>query len=144
MKQLFRKTIVIGILFSLLIIYFIYLSTTITPVLKGFYQSEWVSDNGNSEGKIIQISIWEDGKFMEFITNRLVNQGTFEKMDDVQYYFDGDETDFDIILGKDNSFEIEISKLNSGEPIKLENIDDTPCNFETQWDDLEEYKTYLK
>ncbi|WP_304509281.1 hypothetical protein [Anaerotignum sp.] len=65
-------------------------------------------------------------------------------MDDVQYQFDGDKADFDIILGKNNSFEIEIPKLNSGEPVKLENINDTPYTFGIQWHNLEEYKTYLK
>lgn len=139
-----KKLKMVGALCFLLIIYLIYRTNPIPPTLKGFYQSEWVSDVGGTEGKIIQISIWEDGRFVEFITNRQVNRGTLKKIDDMQYYFDGNEGDFDIILNSDNSFQIKIPRLNNGEPIELKNVDDIPCTFAAQWDDVEEYKAYLK
>ncbi|MDD4844961.1 MAG: hypothetical protein PHU31_11660 [Anaerotignum sp.] len=139
-----KKFVILGVLFILLISYFCFTSTAIQPTLKGFYQSEMISEVGNAEAMIIQISIFEDGKFKEYITNRLVNQGTVRKMNDFLYHFDGDEADFDIILKNDNSFQIEMSRLNNGNPIELENVNRNPCTFGAQWDDVEEYKTYLK
>lgn len=110
-----------------------------TPMLKGFYQSEMIGSN------IVQISIdAEENKFVEYITNHKVNQGTYVLEDDGTYKFDGDELDFSILLNDDNSFEITLPKLNKEEPMLLKNISNIPTSFATEFDDNKEYKKLIK
>lgn len=109
------------------------------PVFKGFYQSEMVN------GETVQLSVFtDDSTFIEFISNRIVNQGTYTKVEEGKYHLDGDTCDFDVELSEDNSFEIIVPKLNDGEVILMKNIDDVPATFGTDWDDIEEYKDMLK
>lgn len=53
--------------------------------LKGFYQSERTTD-----GYVIQISIQpEENSFVQYIDNREVDSGTYEKLDDKEYNLNG-------------------------------------------------------
>ncbi len=142
MSRTIKKTIVI-LLFLLGIVYLFSILIRVPPTLKGFYQSEWISCTGTDESQILQISIWENGGFVEYITNRCVNQGSYEGIGEGKYHFDGDEIDFDIYLRENNSFEIQLAKLNNGNSIQMQNISNIPCTFGTGWTDAEEFKSYL-
>ncbi len=87
------------------------------PLLKGFYQSEMIGSH------IVQMLVREeDNSFVEWINNREVDRGTYEKLDDKSYRIKGNRQNFEITLNDDNSFEIVISKLNDGTPIIMKNI----------------------
>ncbi|MFS0823176.1 hypothetical protein [Bacillus sp. 1P02SD] len=114
-------------------------SSTITPPLKGAYQSEHV------EGYIVQMSFQpEEKRFVEYIDNREVDKGTYEELDNDVYKIHGDIQEFDIKLKKDNSFDLIVKKINEGKPIKLKNIDVTPFYIGTEFDDVDEYKALVE
>lgn len=103
-----------------------------SPKLKGFYQSEMIGYD------IVQISIYDDkNEFIEYISNREVNRGTYTEKEDGSYLFDGDELDFEIQLNSDNSFELSLPKLSGSDAILMKNISDVPVEFD-------EYKALLK
>lgn len=103
-----------------------------SPKLKGFYQSEMIGHD------IVQISIYDDkNEFIEYISNREVNRGTYTEKEDGSYLFDGDELDFEIQLNSDNSFELSLLKLSGSDSILMKNISDVPVEFD-------EYKALLK
>lgn len=113
-------------------------SSNIKPTLKGFYQSE------NVNGYFVQMSIrQDDSSFVEYISNREVDSGTYEKAENNIYRMKGDKQNFEITLNNDNSFEIIIKKLNGGNPIQMKNIDDTPTTFPPIFGDVDKYKTLL-
>ena len=104
------------------------------PVLKGFYQSE-----KDVNGYFIQISIkQDDNSFVEYIDNREVDRGTYEKAENNAYKMKSDKQNFEIKLNDDNSFEVVIKKLNNGNPIQMKNIDDTPTIFPPIFNDVDE------
>ncbi|MBE6053511.1 MAG: hypothetical protein E7212_06290 [Clostridium sartagoforme] len=115
-------------------------TTTDNSSLKGFYQSERTTD-----GYVVQISIQPDeNSFVEYIDNREVNSGTYDELSDKKYKLNGDNQTIEIILDKNNSFEIIIKKINSGNPILLKNIDKVPGYFTTEFDDIDKYKLLLE
>lgn len=111
----------------------------IKPNLKGFYQTE-------INGYHVQMLIREaDNSFTEWIDNRQVDKGNYEKLDENLYRIKGSKQDFEITLNPDNSFEIIVKKLNNGNPILMKNIDtnDVPISFGTKFDDVDEYRSLL-
>ncbi|MBP1926754.1 hypothetical protein J2Z76_002624 [Sedimentibacter acidaminivorans] len=109
------------------------------PLLKGFYQSEMIGSH------IIQRLVREeDNSFVEWINNREVDRGTYEKLDDKSYRINSNRQNFEITLNDDNSFEIVISKLNDGTPFIMKNIttDDIRYGF-GKFEDVDEYKSLL-
>lgn len=110
------------------------------PHLKGPYQSEMIGNH------IIQMLIREkDNSFIEWINNREVDRGTYEKIDTNLYRIKSNRQIFEVTLKDDNSFEIVINKLNDGKPINMKNIstNDTPIRFGDKFDDVDEYKALL-
>lgn len=123
----------------LLMLIMVSCSTTSTPKLKGFYQSEAVA------GEIVQISIYdEESRFDEYISNREVNSGTYTLEKDGSYQFDGNEQDFNIVLKDDNSFELSLPKLDKKQNITMKNISEVLASFGTEFQDVEKYKELLK
>lgn len=109
------------------------------PILKGFYQTE-----KDVNGYFIQISIHQDdNSFVEYIDNIEVDRGTYEKTENNTYIMKSDKQNFEIKLKDDNSFEIVIKKLNNGNPIQMNYIDDIPMTFPQIFNDVDEYKALL-
>ena len=77
------------------------------PLLGGGYQSEHV------EGYVVQMAIQpDDSTFVEYIDNREVDRGIFEKNSDNTYLFKSDKQTFEITLSPEDSFEIIIDQIN--------------------------------
>ena len=113
-------------------------SSDSVPPLGGGYQSESV------QGYIVQMAVQsDDNTFVEYIDNREVDRGVFEKKSDNNYSFKSDRQTFEITLSSDDSFEITIEQINESKPIELKNIDKVPTYFSTEFDDVEEYKELL-
>ena len=110
----------------------------IIPDLKGSYQSE-----REGVGYTLVLTFQQDDSFVEYIDNREVDRGTFEKAENNVYTLKSDKQNFDISVNAENSFEIKISKLNNGKPIQMKNIEDTPIYFSTEFDDVDTYKSLL-
>jgi len=133
-KKLKLIIILIATIFILWILF-----TKKNLLLKGFYQSEMI------EGYFIQMLVREkDNSFVEWIDNREVDRGTYEKLNDKSYRFKSNRQNFEITLNNDNSFEIVVKKLNDGNPIIIKNIktDDVRIGF-GKFEDVEEYKSLL-
>lgn len=103
------------------------------------------------ESEIVLISLYpgedtfEERTFKEHITCRLVNKGTYKKIEEEKYHIDGDRKDFDIVLNKKElSFEVIIPKLNKGEPITLKKVGDIPVSYDIEYGDLQKYQEYLE
>jgi len=110
----------------------------IAPDLKGSYQSE-----REGVGYTLVLTFQQDDSFVEYIDNREVDRGTFEKAENNVYTLKSDKQNFDISVNAENSFEIKISKLNNGKPIQMKNIEDTPIYFSTEFDDVDTYEAFL-
>jgi len=111
----------------------------IIPDLKGSYQSE-----REGVGYTFVLTFQQDdSSFVEYIDNREVDRGTYEKAENNVYTLKSDKQNFDISVNAENSFEIKISKLNNGKPFQLKNIDDTPIYFSTEFDDVDTYEAFL-
>ena len=109
------------------------------PILKGYYQSE-----REGIGHVVAISFQQDhSRFIEYIDNREVDRGTYEKIKDNVYEIKSDKQNLEVTLNAKNSFEIIIKKLNNGKPIQLKNVSDTPVEFPTKFDDVDKYKGFL-
>ncbi|GGM38464.1 hypothetical protein GCM10011351_25710 [Paraliobacillus quinghaiensis] len=114
-------------------------SSNIIPALKGGYQSEIV------DGEFVQMSFQPDNNsFIEYISNREVDKGTFEELKNGLYKITGDMQEFEITLNSDNSFDLIVKGLNQGKPIRMKNIDDIPVYFSTKFNDVDEYKSLLE
>lgn len=127
---------------SLTIVLFIFSSCNNpnSVVLRGSYQSERTSD-----GYIVQFSIYSnENSFVEYIDNREVNKGTFDILEGKKYSLVGDNQNIEINLDKNNSFEITMKKVNDGNPILMKNLGDLPVEFDSRFDDTEEYKYLLE
>nr|WP_304214402.1 hypothetical protein [Fredinandcohnia onubensis] len=110
-----------------------------TPLLKGSYQSEHVN------GYIVQMTFQpEDHSFIVYIDNREVDKGTYEELEDGLYKINGELQEFEITLNGDNTFDLNVKKLNDGKPITLKNVDATPVYIGTEFDDVDEYKSLLE
>jgi hypothetical protein len=108
------------------------------PILKGTYQS-----NIQGNDYVIQMTFQpDDNSYVEYIDNREVDRGTYEKENNV-YNINSDLQNFNITLDTKDSFEIIIDKINKGNPIKLKKIDDTPIYNTTEFNDVEKYKALL-
>lgn len=108
--------------------------------LGGFYQSETPINN-----YFVQLSInKEDHTFIEYINNREVNRGYYEKSFFNDYKMIGNNKTFKISLNKDNSFEVFIDKINGNKAILLNIMSLTPSEFNTEFKDIEEYKDLIK
>jgi len=110
----------------------------IIPDLKGSYQSE-----REGVGFTLVLTFQQDDSFVEYIDNREVDRGTYEKTENNIYKIKSDKQNFEISLNAEDSFEIIISQLNNGKPIQMKNIDDTPTYFSTEFDDVDKYKALL-
>lgn len=109
------------------------------PELKGGYQNDQAED-----GYCVTLSFDPaDGSFMEFIDNRKVDAGTFEKIDAGTYRLTSERQEFEIVLSEDNVFEITLAKVNGGAPLQMTNRDDIPVEFVDQYDDEEKYQALL-
>ena len=124
---------------SLAIILLVGCTSNTPPKLKGFYQTE-----KDVNGYFVQLSIQQDDQsFVEYISNREVNRGTYEIDENGKYLMTGNKQSFEITLNDDNSFDIIVKKLNEGNPIKMINIGGVPVTFPAIFDDEEEYKTLI-
>lgn len=133
MGDIVMKKLTLTIL-SIIIILILWRYSYMQPTLKGFYQSE-------VNGYHIQMLIREDDNtFIEWIDNREVDRGTYEKFENNSYRIKSNKQSFEIILNDNNSFEMIINKLNEGKPINMKNIstDDYMISF-GKWDDVDEY-----
>ncbi|MCY6485461.1 hypothetical protein OW763_14095 [Clostridium aestuarii] len=133
-----KKIIITVLLLAIIVILGVCTSKT-KPIFKGFYQNE-----KDVNGYFVQISIrQDDSSFIEYIDNREVDRGTYEKAENNVYKMKSDKQNFEITLNDDNSFEIFIKKINARDPIQMKNISRTPTTFSTIFDDVDEYKTLL-
>lgn len=131
-----KKTIVIIILLVFFIIAWSY--STNNHILRGFYQTEV---DGYHIQMLFQLA---DQSFIQWIDNRQVDQGSYEKIDTNLYRISSELQNFEISLNRDNSFSLIISQLNSGEPIMMQNI--TPKDHSIsfgEWGDIDKYKSLL-
>lgn len=129
---------------SLILILFISKCSSVDRFsLGGFYQSELI-DNAY----IIQISIsTEEMKFIEYINNRKVDEGSYKVTDDINnrsHQLIGEIYTSNIVLNKPNSFEIVLENLNEGKPIKLNSIGNVPASFSEEFDDVDKYKSLIE
>ncbi|MEH7388493.1 hypothetical protein V7147_24305 [Bacillus sp. JJ1521] len=85
-----------------------------------------------------------DNSLIEYIDNREVDKGTFEKLENGLYKINGDLQEFEITLNNDNSFGLIVKKINDGKPINMKNIDEVPIYISTEFDDVDEYISLLK
>ncbi|MEH7225774.1 hypothetical protein V7112_18335 [Bacillus sp. JJ1566] len=132
---------IVGMLFLpvIMVLLIIGCSSNTTPPLKGGYQSEHV------EGYIVLMTFQPgDHTFVEYIDNREVDKGTYEKVENNVYKLNGEMQEIEITLNSDNSFDLIVKKLNDGKPINLKNVNATPVYFGTEFDDVEEYKSLLE
>lgn len=113
-------------------------SCNTSPTIKGSYQID--EEIG---GYFVQMSILDDGEFIEYINNREVNKGIYQEEGKGKYLMVGDNQEFTIDLNNDNSFYRTIKGINDGESIKMINIDDNPISFSTEFDDEDEYRKLL-
>jgi hypothetical protein len=114
-------------------------TSNIKPEIKGSYQSD-----REGIGYVVQIAFQpDDNSYVEYIDNREVDRGTYEKAENNVYKIKSDKQNFEITLNSKDSFELIIDKLNNGKPIKLKKIDDTPTYFKSKFDDVEKYKALL-
>lgn len=137
-RMIILKKIVITL--SLIINLILVGCTSNTPAtLKGSYQSD-IDNSGYS----VQIAFQpDDNSFVEYISNREVDRGTYEEKQNNIYILKSDKQNFEIALNNENSFEIIIEKLNEKKPIQLKNVDKTPMYFSTDFDDVEKYEELL-
>lgn len=125
-------------LISFLLIFLISGCVSAKLTLNGFYQCT------TTDGYHIQMSFdKKNNSFVEYIDNREVNKGTYEHKDDNTYTLTGDTQSFEITLNDKNYFEMIIKKINNGESIKMDYIDNTPTYFETDFNDIDKYKKLL-
>ena len=109
------------------------------PILKGTYQS-------HSQGLeyVVQMAFQpDDNSFVEYIDNREVDRGTYERSENNTYKIKSATQNFDITLNPDDTFDISIDKINNGNSIQLNKIDDTPTYISTEFNDVEKYKELL-
>ncbi|MEH7380273.1 hypothetical protein V7138_07310 [Bacillus sp. JJ1533] len=134
------KKIVGMFVFSISIVFVLSGCTSnITPTLQGAYQNE------NVDGYIVQMAFQlEEKSFVEYIDNREVDKGSYEKLENDVYKIYGELQEFEIKLNSDNTFDIIVKKLNNGKPFKMKNFDITPVYIGTEFDDVEEFKALLK
>ena len=115
-------------------------TSNVEPLLKGSYQS-----NIEGIGYVILMTFQpDDNSFVEYIDNREVDRGTYQKAENNVYKIKSDTQNFEITLSAEDSFEIIIDKMNNGEPIKLYKVDDTPIYFPTNFNDVDKYKEFIK
>lgn len=85
----------------------------------------------------------QENTFVEYIDNREVDRGIFEKKSDNTYLLKSDKQTFEITLSPEDSFDISIDQINGEEPMELKNIDKVPTYFSVEYDDVEEYEKLL-
>lgn len=127
-------------LLSFIVLFLVSCSSDLVPPLGGNYNSGSIQEDGT----YIEIAIQpEENTFVEYISNREVDRGTYEEKSDNVYLFKGDKQEFEITLSSKDSFEVTVPQLNEGEPIELKNTDKIPTYYLTEFDDVEEYKKLL-
>lgn len=125
------------LLFAILVLFAC--STKTVPPLGGGYESELV------EGSVVFMGIHPEEKtFVEYIDNREVDRGVYEKKSDERYLFKSDKQVFEIAISTVDSFEVKIPQLNEGQGIELKNRTKTPSYYKTEFDDVEEYEKLLE
>ena len=126
------------ILTSLMFFLVVSCSSNSAPLLGGSYISERV------EGYVIQIAIQpEENTFVQYIDNREVDRGVFEKQSENTYLFKGDKQEFETTLTSEDSFEVSVAQINDGKLIELINESKVPAYFSTEFDDVDEYEELL-
>lgn len=108
-------------------------------ILRGSYQSE----REGSEYVVFLTFNQYDNSFTEYIDNREVDKGTYDKIENNRYIVKSDKQNFEIFLDAKNYFEITINKLNDGKPIQMKNIDVVPTYFDVDYEDIDTYKALL-
>lgn len=113
-------------------------SSKSAPLLGGSYISERV------EGCVIQIAIQpEENIFVQYIDNREVDSGVFEKQSENTYLFKGDKQEFETTLSSEDSFEVSIAQINDCKRIELTSESKVPAYFSTEFEDVDEYEELL-
>lgn len=103
--------------------------------LKGTYISS--NDNNNY---IVQITVDKaSNTFVEYIDQREVDRGDFIKNTNNTYTFKSTKQEFEIVLNRNNSFNIFIDKINGTEPITLKNSTDINTYFSTIFGDEDKF-----
>ncbi|WP_018589573.1 hypothetical protein [Terrisporobacter glycolicus] len=126
-----KKRLVLFITF-IVILLTVGCSSAVTPKLHGFYQSDQIN------GHFIQLSFQiDDNTFVEYIDNIEVNKGTYENLKDNTYELKGNKRKLEIKLEQNNSFNLNIHKINNGNIIEMKKIDDIPTYFKQQFSDKE-------
>lgn len=102
----------------------------------GIYESEKI------HGYTVQMTIEEDGRFVEYIDSRPVQEGSYTKEDEA-YVFEGDQTTFEVTLTEENTLELFISSIDANYAIVLERTGSNPADFEEETQGISNYRTLL-
>ena len=104
--------------------------------LKGTYTSSQLSNN-----YIVQITVDPiDNIFVEYINQRKVDSGNvISNSNNNSYTLKGSKQEFDIILDKENSFNIFIKSINGENPINLKNSNDIIQSYSILFGDEDTY-----
>ncbi|CQR48360.1 hypothetical protein BN1058_02728 [Paraliobacillus sp. PM-2] len=134
-------------LFVVIVLYLGGCAASVEPVLKGTYQTTEEID-GYPKGTIVMSFQPDEESFVQYISSREVNKGTYEEIKNNVYNktfkLKGDMQNLEIELTEKNTFEIVINKMNNGKRIQLTQVDDVPVYFSNEFDDVDEYKALLK
>lgn len=88
--------------------------------------------------KTVQMSVWpEEQKFIVFVSNQIVNTGTFEPGEGNTYDCRGDAFDFTVTLDRDNTFVLRVPAVNGGNAVVMNNLGSTPVTFGPEQEDVE-------
>ncbi len=108
-------------------------------ILKGAYQSEQ-QDNGY----VVQMSFQDDDKsFVQYIDNREIDRGTYEKLDINLYEIKSNQQNYKVEMDGKGNYDIVIEKINEGKPFEMKHIQDVPVYFSEEFGDEEEYESIL-
>lgn len=129
-----------NVLLSFIVLLLVSCSSDSVPPLAGNYESR----DTQGDGIFVHMAIQPEEKtFVEYISNREVDRGTYEEKSDNVYLFKGEKQEFEITLSPEDSFYVTVHQLNEGKPIELKNTGNIPTYFSTEYDNVEEYEKLL-
>ena len=102
----------------------------------GIYESEKI------HGYTVQMTIEDDGQFVEYIDNRPVQSGSYTKEEET-YVFEGDQTTFEVSLTEEETLEFSIPSIDNSNAIILEKTGNDPDAFEEETQGISNYRTLL-